>query len=164
MSPDSNEFPENFRTAFGPPPAPFSENFIAIFSANSLPKLPFLMQKKLQWNFLDRKWPPPPFGNFPEIHSNPGTQASLIDVWWQRDHINFAQLPITNISLKEYLSHVIENIYDLMYIQAAKDFPERPNGGENHLRPSLCTWTPPPSLVKVSARGPQGLILLRSHV
>ena len=30
------------------PPAPFSENFIAIFSANSLPKLPFLMQKKLQ--------------------------------------------------------------------------------------------------------------------
>ena len=45
-------------------PPPFSENFIAIFSANSLPKLPFLMQKKLQWNFLDRKWPPPPFRKF----------------------------------------------------------------------------------------------------
>ena len=37
VSPDSNEFPENFRTAFEPPPpAPFSENFIAIFPGNRL--------------------------------------------------------------------------------------------------------------------------------
>ena len=33
--------------------------------------------KKLQWNFLDRKWPPPPFGNFPEIHPFWRRQASL---------------------------------------------------------------------------------------
>ena len=36
VSPKTDEFPENFRTAFDPPPAPFSENFIAIFSANRL--------------------------------------------------------------------------------------------------------------------------------
>ena len=87
MSPDSNEFPENFRTAFGPPPpAPFSEKILWFFpqtgctstkfamkffrsemtpplfwsfSGNSWQKKPFQMQKKLQWNCLDRKWPPP---------------------------------------------------------------------------------------------------------
>ena len=31
-----DEFPENFRTAFDPPPAPFLEKNIAIFSANLL--------------------------------------------------------------------------------------------------------------------------------
>ena len=50
VSAKTDEFLENFRTAFypPPPPAPFLEKNIAIFSANSLPKLPFLMQKKLQ--------------------------------------------------------------------------------------------------------------------
>ena len=38
------------------------------FSGNSWPKVQFLMTKKLQLNFLDRKWSsPPPFGNFLEI-------------------------------------------------------------------------------------------------
>ena len=32
----TDEFSEKFQTAFDPPPAPFSENFIAIFSANRL--------------------------------------------------------------------------------------------------------------------------------
>ena len=48
------------------------------FSGKSWPKLAFLKQKKTQRNFLDRKWPPPPFGNFPEIHRYWKRRASLI--------------------------------------------------------------------------------------
>ena len=36
VSTKMDEFPENFRTAFDSPPRPFSENYIAIFSANWL--------------------------------------------------------------------------------------------------------------------------------
>ena len=36
------------------------------------------MQKKIAMKFFGSEMTPPPFGNFPEIHSNPGTQASLI--------------------------------------------------------------------------------------
>ena len=59
-----------FRSEMTPP-------LFEAFSGNSWPKLPFLKQNKLQWNFLDRKWPSPPFGNFPEIHRFSYAQASL---------------------------------------------------------------------------------------
>ena len=49
VSPDSNEFPENF---------------IAIFFANSLPKLPFLMQKNCNEIFWIGNDTPPPFRKF----------------------------------------------------------------------------------------------------
>ena len=38
VSAKTDEFSENFRTAFDPPSAPFSEKNIAIFSANRLHK------------------------------------------------------------------------------------------------------------------------------
>ena len=46
-----DEFPENFRTAFDP--APFSEIYCNFFRKPVAPAL------NLQWNFSDRKWPPP---------------------------------------------------------------------------------------------------------
>ena len=92
-----DEFLEKFQTAFDPPPPFFGKN-VAIFSkvmttstefatkffgsemtpplfqsfsGNSWPKVQFLMQKKLQRNFLDRKWPPlPPLELFQKFIDN----------------------------------------------------------------------------------------------
>ena len=76
---------------------------VICFSGNSWPKLPFLKHKKLRWNFFDRKWPPPPpFGNFPEIHSNPGRQASLREdstSWWASEPLD------TEICLAKKFNH-----------------------------------------------------------
>ena len=39
--------------------------------------IPLWNQQNLQCNFLDRKWPPPHFGNFPKKHPYLGRRSSL---------------------------------------------------------------------------------------
>ena len=101
------------------PPAPFSENILQFFlqtgctstkfamkffrsemtpplfeafSGNSWPKLPFLKQKKLQWNFLDRKWPPHPlseiFRKFIRIRGDRLPLAWPRDEIWSKPNLN----------------------------------------------------------------------------
>ena len=60
---------------------------ILSFSRKLMTKIAFSKAKKLQQNFLDRKWlPPPPFGNFPEIHRYWKRRASLISNRAQLKH------------------------------------------------------------------------------
>ena len=76
--PKTDEFPENFRTAFAPPPRPFFGKFHCDFFRKFITKITVSNAKKIAMKFFGSEMtPPPPFGNFPEIHSNPGRQASL---------------------------------------------------------------------------------------
>ena len=59
VSPDLNEFPENSRTAFAPPPAPFSENFIAIFFRKFITKITVSNAKKIAMKFFGSEMTPP---------------------------------------------------------------------------------------------------------
>ena len=78
VSTKTDEFPENFRTAFAPPPRPFFGKFHCDFFRKFITKITVSNAKKIAMKFFRSEMtPPPPFGNFPEIHSNPGTQASL---------------------------------------------------------------------------------------
>ena len=72
-----DESPENFRTAFAPPPRPFFGKFHCDFFRKFITKITVSNAKKIAMKFFGSEMTPPPFGNFPEIHSNPGTQASL---------------------------------------------------------------------------------------
>ena len=58
----TDEFPENFRTASDPPPPLFRKKILRFFPQTVAPAL------DLEWNFSDRKWPPPFSKLFPEIH------------------------------------------------------------------------------------------------
>ena len=104
VSTKMDEFPENFRTAFAPPPPPlFRKNSLRFFPQTGCAGTKFAMKffrsemtppffevfleihdkkscfkcKKIAMKFFRSEMTPPPFGNFPEIHSNPGRQASL---------------------------------------------------------------------------------------
>ena len=63
-----------FGLAMTPLPPPFLEITLRFFTQN----IPLWNQQNLQCNFLDRKWPPPPFGSFPKKHPFWRIQSPLI--------------------------------------------------------------------------------------
>ena len=66
VSTKTDEFPENFRTAFDPPSAPFSENYIAIFPQTGCAGTEFAM-KFFRSEMIPL--PSPPLSKFfPDIH------------------------------------------------------------------------------------------------
>ena len=64
VSPDSNEFPENFRTAFDPPPRPFFGKFHCDFFRKFITKITVSNAKKIAMKFFGSEMTPPPFRKF----------------------------------------------------------------------------------------------------